>query len=222
MASRFLVSGLLVAAITFNSASAVPITKRNPYTFVINNLYGDAIFELGEISYLANTKHPKAVLSATCEPSASTAAIPVTVIKTNVSSISKATLESVVASYLHVDDVFNTDFLDGLYISSPVKATLDASAIEYLASFNTSVILLDETVSAKDIATISIKTSAELPAGPFLATIGKDSVSLASVYRLYEDTYRTFLFGAYDTNDGQDNHSPLGVFLPKYWHNVIP
>jgi hypothetical protein len=222
MASRFLVSGLLAVALAFNSASAVPITKRNTYTFVLNNPYGDAIFELGDISYLANTKHPKAVLSAACEPSASTAAIPITVIKTNVSSISKATLESAIGSYLDVDDVFSTDFLDGLYISSPVKATLDASAIEYLGSFNTSLVFLDETVSAKGIATISIKTSAELPAGPFLATVGKDSVTLASVYRLYEDTYRTFLFGAYDTNDGQDNHSPLGVFLPKYWHNMIP
>ncbi|KAF2708346.1 amidase family protein [Pleomassaria siparia CBS 279.74] len=221
MAGRFLVSLWATVSVSI-SVSATPIVKRNPYTFVLNNPYGDAIFELGEVSYLANTKHPKAVLKATCEPSTSTAAIPVTVVKTNVSSITKATLESAIASYLDNDDVFSTDFLDGLYISSTVKASLDASAIEYLASYNTSMVFLAGVSGKGKFSTISIKASAELSAGPYLATVGSNSVSLASVYRLYEDTYRTFLFGAYDTNDGLDNHSPLGVFLPKSWHNMIP
>lgn len=209
---------LLVASL---SVSAAPLTKRNAYSFVLENPYGDAIFELGNISYLANTKHPKAVLAA--EGKHTIPAIPVTVIKTNVSTITGAILESVVKSYSNGDDVFNTDFLDGLYISSTVQASLDASAVQYLASFNASFLFVDGTVNGEGSFTkVTIKPATGLPAGPYLATIGSSGVSFATVYRLYPDTYRTFIFGAYETNDGQQNHSPLGVFLPKFWDPMIP
>jgi hypothetical protein len=67
-----------------------------------------------------------------------------------------------------------------------------------------------------------LESAVELPAGPYLASLGDSSVSFATVYRLYPDTYRTFLVGAYDSNDGQDNHNPLGVFLPKFWDPMVP
>lgn len=219
--ARFLVSASLAALFASISVSAVPIVKRNEYTFLMNNPYGDAIFELGNVSYLANTVHPKAVLSADCEPASSL--LPITVVKTNESTISQATLEKVISSYLIADDVFNHDFLDGILVSSTVKSTLDASAVEYLGSFNTRFVLLDDSVSGDGPFTkVSIKSPVDLPAGPYLASLKADSVSLATVYRLYPDTYRTFLFGAYDTNDGEENHSSLGVFLPKFWDPMIP
>ncbi|KAH7116710.1 amidase family protein [Dendryphion nanum] len=211
-------AALLVASF---SASAAPITKRNEYRFVLENPYGDAIFELGNISYLANTKHPKAV--STAHGKFSAAALPIAVIKTNVSTISQTLLEDVIKSYTDGDDVFNADFLEGLYISSTVQASLDASAVQYLASFNTSVLFVDGTVSGEGSFTkVTVQPAAGLPAGPYLATIGAGGVSFATVYRLYPDTYRTFLFGAYDTNDGLQNHSPLGIFLPKFWDPMIP
>jgi hypothetical protein len=204
-------------------AAPVEFVKRSPYTFVLENPYAATVFELGNVSYLANTKHPKAVLGADCEASAAASPVPITIIKTNTSTISKSTLESIITSYLDADDVFNFDFLDGLYISSSVKSTLDTSATEYLASFNTSFVFMDDSVSAEgSFSTISVKASSELPAGPYLASIGSGSISLATVYRLYPDTYRTFLFGAYDSNDGENNYNPLGVFLPKFWDLMIP
>lgn len=219
--ARFLVSASLAALFASISVSAAPIVKRNEYTFLMSNPYGDSIFELGNVSYLANTVHPKAVLSADCKPA--TSLLPVTVVKTNESTISQATLEEVISSYLAADDVFNHDFLDGVLISSTVKSSLDASAVEYLGSFNTSFILVDESVSGNGPFTkVAIKSSVDVPAGPYLASLTADSVSLATVYRLYPDTHRTFLFGAYDTNDGAENHSPLGVFLPKFWDPMIP
>ncbi|KAF2748920.1 amidase family protein [Sporormia fimetaria CBS 119925] len=206
----------------FSVSTAIPLPGRNPYNFVLNNPYGDTIFELGNVSYLANTKHPKA--SGKSNPiHGAPPLIPVTVMKTNVSSISKTYLEDILASFLGGDDVFNTDFLHGLYLTSSVKASLDKSAVEYLASLNTTHIFLADSVSSKGKhMRLSIDTSGDLPAGPYLATIGERSVSFASVYRLYEDTYRTFLFGAYDANDGEGNHLPLGVFLPKTWDPMIP
>ncbi|KAF1971734.1 amidase signature enzyme [Bimuria novae-zelandiae CBS 107.79] len=216
-----LFSASLTALLASISVSAVPIVKRNEYTFILNNPYGDAIFELGNVSYLANTVHPKAVLATDCK--AATSLLPITVVKTNESTISQATLEGIISSYLEADDVFSHDFLDGLYISSTVRSSLDASAVEYLGSFSTSFIFVDDSISGDGpFSKISIKSSADMPAGPYLASIEEGSVSLATVYRLCPDTYRTFLFGAYNTNDGEQNHSPLGVFLPKFWDPMIP
>jgi hypothetical protein len=222
MAGRFLLSGLLAAYLASISVTAAPVVKRNPYTFVLKNSYSDTIFELGNVSYLANTKHPKA--SAGCAtPSSSAASIPVTVIKTNETVVTKDVLANIISSYHEGDDVFSYDFLDGLYLSSSVKSSLDASAVDYLGSFNTSWIFLDTSVTADvPINKAVIQSTVELPAGPYLASIDGDSVSFATVYRLYPDTYRTFLFGAYETNDGQDNHNPLGIFLPKFWDPMIP
>jgi hypothetical protein len=222
MAGRFLLSGLLIASLASISVTAAPVVKRNPYTLVLKNPYSDTIFELGNVSYLANTKHPKA--SAGCAtPSGSATSLPITVIKTNETVITRDTLTSIISSYLEGDDVFSYDFLDGLYLSSSVKSSLDASAVDYLGSFNTSWIFVDGSVTADiSINKAVLRSSVELSAGPYLATIDGDSVSFATVYRLYPDTYRTFLFGAYEANDGQDNHNPLGVFLPKFWDPMVP
>jgi hypothetical protein len=222
MAGRSILSGLMTATLASISVTAAPIVKRNPYTFVLENPYSDTVFELGNVSYLANTKHPKA--SAGCAtPSGPASSVPITVIKTNATVVTKDTLATIIWSYLEGDDVFSYDFLDGLYVSSSVKSSLDASAVEYLGSFNTSWIFLDASVTADVTINKAIITeSVELPAGPYLASMDGDSVSFATVYRLYPDTYRTFLFGAYETNDGQDNHNSLGVFLPKFWDPMIP
>jgi hypothetical protein len=222
MAARFLYPSLLTASLVSIFVTAAPVIKRNPYTFVLENPYSDTIFKLGNVSYLANTKHPKA--SAECAtPFSSATSLPITVIKTNETTITKDTLTNIISSYLDGDDVFNYDFLDGLYLSSSMKSTLDASAIDYLDSFNTSWIFLDSSITADVLINKAVLQSpVELPAGPYLASMDGDSVSFATVYRLYPDTYRTFLFGAYEANDGQDNHNPLGIFLPKFWDPMIP
>jgi hypothetical protein len=222
MVGRFFLSGLLTASLASISALAAPFVKRNPYSFFLKNPYGDAVFELGNVSYLANTKHPKASVGCTGTAGSATS-IPITVIKTNETIITKDVLETVLSSYLAGDDVFSHDFLDGLYLSSSAKSTLDTSAMEYLASFNTSMLFVDPSVTA-DISMnkMVLQSAIDLPAGPYLASVEDGSVSFATVYRLYPDTYRTFLFGAYDANDGQETHNPLGVFLPKFWDPMIP
>ena len=222
MTGRFILSGLLTASLASFSATAAPVTKRNPYSFILDNPYGDAVFELGNVSYLANTKHPKASAGCTT-PSGPSSSVPVTVIRTNETVITKEKLASIISSYTENDDVFSHDFLHGLYVSSSVKSSMDASAVDYLSSFNSSWLFLDAWVSADvSISKAVLQSSVELPAGPYLATVNEGTVSFATVYRLYEDTYNTFLFGAYDANDGNDNHNPLGVFLPKFWDPMIP
>ncbi|KAL6153180.1 hypothetical protein ACJBU6_08343 [Exserohilum turcicum] len=224
--ARRLLSALLTAwlALAPICATAAPLMTRNPYSFVLKNPHGNAIFELGNTSYLANTQHPKA--TAPCATSSgSSTAIPVTVVKTNETVITKAVLEAVFSAYLDGDDVFSYDFLDGLYVSSSAgQASMDASAVEYLALFNSTWLLTDASVSADapQINKAVLASAVDIPIGPYLASVEDGVVSFAAVYRLYEDSYKTFLFGAYDANDGQENHNPLGVFLPKFWSPMIP
>ncbi|KAH7069464.1 amidase family protein [Paraphoma chrysanthemicola] len=170
-----------VLALT-NLVSAAPVLKRNPYEFVLSNPYSDTVFSLGNISYLANTKHPKVVLGTAAETRTTT--VPITVIKANVSAISRAWLEHTFQLYAAGDDVWNYDFLDGIYISSSVKASLESGAIEYLAGFNTSYVFTDGSVTGQStFTTITVSPTEGLPVGPYLATLGPSTASLATVYR---------------------------------------
>lgn len=212
-------------------ASAAPV-RRNPYTFLQPNGQGDTVFELGNNTYLANARFPKARFSgdfASLVTAGSTPnPLPITVINTNASTISERILATIIQDYLDGDDVFTVDYLEAIYISSSLPgAKFDASATSYLRSLNISHVFMDTSISMTSRDGLSINTVASpginaLPSGPYLALISGDVVSLASVFRLYADTYRTFLFGSYDSNDGMNTHSPLGVFLPKMWDPYIP
>ena len=208
------------------TVAAAPV-KRNAYTFLSANTQGDAIFELGNITYLANIQHPKAVLTGRGSASASLE-LPLTVIYVNASSVTQEYLEGVMASYVEGDDVFSEDFLKSIYMVSTVfGASLDGSALSYLGSLSVSTVYLDASIAVPSGGSISMipvtgPPAAALPAGPYLATTKDGSIALATVYRLYEDTYRDFLFGSYESNDGTGSHNALGAFLPRFWYPLIP
>ncbi|KAJ4351829.1 uncharacterized protein N0V89_007173 [Didymosphaeria variabile] len=212
-------------------SSAAPI-KRNPYNFLQPVNQGDTVFELGNNTYLANARYPKATFSCDLTSSvtagSSRSTLPITVINTNASTVTRGVLTTTIQSYLDGDDVFTTDFLEAIYISSSSSgATLDSSAISYLRSLEISHVFMDASISVASGNTLSTTTVASpgienLPSGPYLALINAGTVSLASVFLLYPDTYRDFLFGAYDSNDGNATHSSVGVFLPKVWDPYVP
>lgn len=99
-------------------SSAAPV-KRNAYTFLQPNTQGDIVFELGNLTYLANAKHPKTTLTG--DVASAVAAgfarpeIPITVINTNVSTISQDVLTTIIQSYVDGDDVFTEDFLETIF-----------------------------------------------------------------------------------------------------------
>ncbi|KAI5253398.1 hypothetical protein E4T42_02866 [Aureobasidium subglaciale] len=59
-----------------------------------------------------------------------------------------------------------------------------------------------------------------LPPGPYLATVDKTDLSIASVYRLYPDVYRTFMNGVYRYNPGK--HVELGMVEPETGFVLVP
>ncbi|KNG52836.1 amidase family protein [Stemphylium lycopersici] len=76
---------------------------------------------------------PNIQASAGCSTDGSSTSIFI-IVRTNETIISKDVIPSIVLSYL---DVFSHDILDGLYLSSSVKSTLDTSAVKYPAIFST-------------------------------------------------------------------------------------
>ncbi|KIX03562.1 uncharacterized protein Z518_07115 [Rhinocladiella mackenziei CBS 650.93] len=203
--------------------------RRNSYNLVEPLANGDVLFELGNLTYLANLRHPKASATGDCSNAAKASKggkLPITVIRTDASLITQDILQSIVTSYLEADDVFKEDFLETIYIAaSAADVTLDSSAMTYLESSEVSSVFLSGNFRPSDVegsSTVTVLQGSIPPSGPYLAAIDEDSISLGTVYRLYPDSYRNFLFGTYDSNDDNGSYTALPTSLPRYWDPMIP
>jgi hypothetical protein len=218
----FWLSTLIATALV--SAGSI---KRNGIQILTTTSSGDRIFELGAITFLANSQYPKISFSSSLHPQANP--IPSTVVYTNQSRVSGQYLKSVFAKYTAIDDVFTEDFLSAVFIVSLVSnAKLDSSAMSFLTSMNSSYMMLSSSFAQANtneslpVSFNKAPTVDSLPPGPYAATISSSGVSLSSVYRLYPDSYRDLLCGSFESNDGQGNYKTLGAFLPKFWDPMIP
>ncbi|KAK5076662.1 hypothetical protein LTR51_002345 [Lithohypha guttulata] len=165
------------------SVLAAPFKRSNSVQTLASIRNGDLVFQLGEISYLAETTSPVATISGLVgEPGYA----PVTVLKTSGCSIDSDSLSSTVNSYLTIDDVFNEHFLSGIVLASDCESTagLDWGPSSFLSSFNTSL--------------VGILSGVAIEPGPYLAALDSSgTASLSLVNRLYQDRYRDFLYGTY-------------------------
>lgn len=211
------------------NALAIPLARNN--IAILQKTVDDAvIFKLGDITYLANTVYPRATvkLSGHHYIGLYGSSVPITVISTNATSFTQQSIEHTIQSYTEGDDVFNADFLEAIYLASSAGApNVDASALDYLARMNVkhtfagSMIKLPSGYVTVPMRTGAVNGSALAP-GPYLATFSAGSISLAPVYRLYEDSYRDFLFGTYDTADGSGSFTGLPRSLPNFGYPAIP
>lgn len=217
---------LLAACLSFTLTLAAPY-KRNPFVPLQRTKDNNVIFQLGDVNYVANTKYPKVSLAAETSHQAAITDLPVAVIYTNASIITRDVLETTVQSYVDGDDVFTQDFLGGVVVSSSAqKSSVDSSAQDYLQSVGIEHLILDKAFSKAGLQHmganfVDIKASS-LPAGPYLASISDSAVTLSTVYRLYEDTYRDFLYGSYDLADGSGKHTYLDYHFPSFSYPAIP
>lgn len=200
--------------------SALSITQRTGS--------GDTIFQLGNVSYLGHLQKPKATF-ATRSGRGTASLIPVTVLQANVSIVTEDYIRNTLESYGSGDDVYSKEFLEGIYISSSTSsAALDISAVRYLESLQISYLFLDTSISRlpstsiQQIVRLTTPTREDFPAGPFVAEYGGKSLILSAVSRLYEDSYRGFVFGTYSTESGDGDFTGLGAFNPMTWFPYIP
>ncbi|KAI1084643.1 amidase family protein [Whalleya microplaca] len=194
--------------------------------------YGDVAFDLGNQTYLANIHRPKAILGgeSLAGIGRDDSPVPFTIIFAEDEVVTGQYLQKVIESYLQGDDVFSKDFLEGIYIANNGTGvtSLDVSALKYLSSLSPRYLLLDASFSRTNYSTdlgvthVASPNGTDLKAGPYVATISESSVAFGVVYRLYRDTNRNFLYGTYESNDGEGTFNPVEIFLPRFWDSMIP
>ncbi|KAI8960594.1 amidase family protein [Daldinia sp. FL1419] len=226
------ISFLLCACLVF----AQPV-KRAPLAYLqTTQRHGDVAFGLGDKTYLASIRYPKAriALDVDDRPTANRqdgSLVPFTVVFADREVVTAEYLQDVVARYVAGDDVFSADFLEGVYIKNNGTSgsqRLDASALAYLNDLAPRRLLLDLSFQSgcysTDIGVTYVPTSdaSNITAGPYAALVSDDSISLAVVYRLYRDSHRNFLYGTYDSNDGEGTFNSVEIFLPRFWDPMIP
>ncbi|KAI1453513.1 amidase family protein [Annulohypoxylon moriforme] len=207
------------------------LTKRGAWKHLQTTQHGSVAFELGNQTYLANTEHPKAILGGNYSTIASqqNSPVPLTVIFAGDDVVTGGYLQSIVTSYLECDDVFSEDFLEAIYVASNNTSgnpILDASALTYLNSLAPKHIFLDTKFSGSHLSSNApvtyIAAPSNLTAGPYAASISENSIAFSTVYRLYRDSYRDFLYGTYDSNDGTRSFHPVSIHQSRFWDPMIP
>jgi hypothetical protein len=108
-------------------------------------------------------------------------------------------LQSIIDSYLSIDDVFSTSFLQTLFIQTPNGGSIElgSGVCEYLEKYGTETIL----AVSKPIKSSSHQMEAgssssggnTIPSGPYFYSDG----NLYKAYRLYVDELSAFMFGTY-------------------------
>ncbi|KAL3426762.1 amidase [Phlyctema vagabunda] len=212
--------------------SGAPL-KRNVYSHLETTAYGDAVFELGNITYLANVRFPIAAAGGRSSQvyETSSSLVLFTVVVTEEKLITGEYLEDTIEQYLEADDVYTEDFLEGIYIKSLVEdSVLDPSALEYLANHSISRLFIDISFSKHssnitgDFAVTVVETPSDIviPAGPYTVSISTERIAFSSVFRLYPDEYRDFLYGTYDSNIGDGSRTAFTTFQPNFEYPMIP
>jgi Asp-tRNA(Asn)/Glu-tRNA(Gln) amidotransferase A subunit family amidase len=224
---------VLAVSLLLGLAAAAPSSKRSAWKKVTSTSQGGVAFSLGDATYFANEEYPKALLSLSCSTHGKPDDIvPFTVLSVQDSTVTGALLNETIAKYLAGDDVFSTDFLEGIYIAynGSGSATIDTSAVTYLETLAPSNLLLDTAFSASiakatfksPVTIVPSASAASLPAGPYAVSIDAKSVAFNTVYRLYPDEYRDFLYGTYEANDGVGSWQSLELFFANRWFPYIP
>lgn len=181
-------------------------------------------YELGNVTYFANIEHPRAIFNL--DYTTASRLVPATVILANQSVVTGSYLKSTLSSYLTNDDVFSPDFLHVIYLTSTVsKSRLDSTAEQYLSSLGAACILFNassfERIPSNGYA-LKDDHGTSLPPGPFTILANNGSIAFLDTYRLYDDNFRTFIAGAYPSNNGVGSFAALPAMNPRLWGPLIP
>jgi hypothetical protein len=187
-------------------------------------------FELGDVRFYS----PSSAVANISINYSSAEILPLTVFKTNATSISAAILESLVAQYTRVDDVWTKDFLGGALAFSTTSAiSLNASACSWIESVGAAAILASQALDTKSCNMSSVKghtlpINLTLAPGPYTISPSPSGALIKQVYALHRDKYEAFLFGvtqarpsgAYELIDtALSQHQDVLIPVPSrlYW-----
>ena len=197
---------------------ARPVARNDPVERLSMVENGDLVFSLGDIPYLALTTTPSAKVSGINGDGM----VPFTVIKTDECSITAEIIDELIGSYLEGDDVISESFLQALYITSSCngRTSMDTTVLDHLTSAGIKMVLTSSKVTCEGIS--AIEGLDDLEPGPYIASIENATASFSMVLRLYQDRYRTFIFGAYESPPSVGSFKAFPVNLAKYQDPLIP
>ncbi|KAK7425916.1 hypothetical protein QQZ08_007630 [Neonectria magnoliae] len=166
---------------------------------------GDQVFQLGTAQNLAVTSDPVAVLPYFSIPFQG----PIAHISVASGALTREALEETIKKYLADDDVFTERFLGKIIFAENNPTHLEFSGAECLK------VLRPDIIYACD----NPGSTSTLPQGPLFAVANGTSLHLSKVYGLYEDSYRTFMNGVYES---RGSHKTLDFFKPPWGYPMIP
>ncbi|KPI38360.1 uncharacterized protein AB675_12105 [Cyphellophora attinorum] len=209
---------LFSVAAVVSGVHALPVARNDEVQRLSSVGYGDMVFDLGGTPYLAVTTIPSAQTTGWT----GSGHVPMAVIKTDSCSPTAEELTALVTQYLSSDDVLSESFLQAIYVATTCSsgATLESSAVSGLMSMGCSTILASPSFAAS--GAMSVEGLDQLEPGPYVASLTASGAGLSMVYRLYEDRYRTFIFGAYPSPNDESTYMPFPVNVAKYQDPLIP
>ncbi|OGM41183.1 hypothetical protein ABOM_009550 [Aspergillus bombycis] len=206
----------VISLIAFDKVASTRATQPVSRDLFQLNTTEEIFFQLENVSYLSNARHPKAVYPSSWPPSDQPLWTPLTAISVNVTQVTEADIKKTIQDYLDQDDVFNPAFLETVFIQSVAGGTIEEEAIGYLQRLNVSTIIVPPNVTTSPKSSIRMVRIDSVPysqpvEGPFVAVVKDNAIHLCPVWRLYLDHYSVFLQGSYESGDGKGTHRAVGA-----------
>ncbi|KAJ5760754.1 hypothetical protein N7520_007910 [Penicillium odoratum] len=135
---------------------------------------------------------------------------PLTVIRSDYLKLTSSIIESLVESYQSTDDVFNTGFLEYIYVEYNGTHESPSENVSPPSAWNTKFLGFASAYDTK--ASTKLSSSKSLPAGPYF--LNPSSGEVFEAYLLYSDVMGSFTQGLIAIGD--DEYDVLPANLPGY------
>ncbi|CEJ61802.1 hypothetical protein PMG11_10320 [Penicillium brasilianum] len=135
---------------------------------------------------------------------------PLTVVLTDTLTLTSSVLESLVENYSSIDDVFNTGFLENIYVEYNGTHKHPSESVSGSSSWKKKLLGFASAYNTK--ASMKLSSSKSLPAGPYF--FNPSSGEVFEAYLLYSDTMGSFTQGLIPV--GNDGYGVLSASLPGY------
>lgn len=132
---------------------------------------------------------------------------PLTVIRSDAVKLTSSILDSLVSSYESADDVFNTGFLDNIYVQYNGTSKRPSENVSTHSSWGPKILGYASAYDTKKSKTLT--SSSPLPAGPYF--LDPSSGAVFEAYRLYSDVMGSFTQGLVSVGDNTYDVLPASL-----------
>ncbi|KAJ6004591.1 hypothetical protein N7540_012960 [Penicillium herquei] len=161
--------------------------------------------EVNGNSYYVPVKVVTSLKISQGEGSKESGLVPLTVIRSDVSKLTTKIIKSLVNSYEADDDVFNSGFLENIYVTYNGTGKKASEDVTLPSTWGTQSLSFSSAYNTKKATT----SSTSIPPGPYFLDVASGDVFEA--YLLYSDVMGSFTQGLYPIGDGSYDVLTAGV-----------